>query len=171
MALILKGQRPSSRMAQSRKWPKLACSLHARLANVTFATRSPSERSLHARLAKQTFATSSPSEADRQQKISGFVLSPLGHEKGHYKYQHFSNEKGDEKQRETDENPGTKTLEATLETLKAAPPLRSYHRPTQSGSPIQGCNSIANRFALLLSCYFLNLHVIPLYVLNLHVIL
>ena len=32
-------------MAQSRKWPKLACSLHARLANVryTFATRSPSE--------------------------------------------------------------------------------------------------------------------------------
>jgi hypothetical protein len=59
-----------------------------------FATRSPSERSLHARLAKQTFATSSPSEADRQQKISGFVLSPLGHEKEHYKYQHFSNEKG-----------------------------------------------------------------------------
>jgi hypothetical protein len=140
-----------------------------------FATRSPSERSLHARLAKQTFATSSPSEADRQQKISGFILSPLGHEKEHYKYQHFSNEKGerkeDEKPRETDENPGTKTLEATLETLKAAPPLRSYRRPTQSGSPIQGCNSIANRFALLLSLYFLNLHVIPLYVLNLHVIL
>ena len=151
-------------MAQSRKWPKLACSLHARLANVTFATRSPSERSLHARLAKQTFATSSPSEADRQQKISGFTPSPLGHGKRHYKYQHFSNKK-------EDENPGTKTLEATLETLKAAPPLRSYHRPTQSGSPIQGCNSIANRFALLLSLYFLNLHVIPLYVLNLHVIL
>ena len=97
MTLISKERRPSSRMAQSRKWPKLACSLHARLANVTFATRSPSERSLHARLAKQTFATSSPSEADRQQKISGFVLSPLGHEKGHYKYQHFSNEKGGRK--------------------------------------------------------------------------
>ena len=55
-------------------------------------------RSLHARLAnvRYTFATSSPSEADRQQKILGFILSPLGHKKEHYKYQHFSNEKGDE---------------------------------------------------------------------------
>ena len=77
MTLILKEQRPSSRMAQSRKWPKLACSLHARLANVRY-----------------TFATRSPSEADRQQKIPGFILSPLGHEKEHYKYQWLHSEKG-----------------------------------------------------------------------------
>ncbi|KAI5390757.1 hypothetical protein KIW84_075887 [Lathyrus oleraceus] len=69
-------------------------------------------RSLHARLAnvRYTFATRSPSEADRQQKISGFILSPLGHRRSI-----INTPTPERKQKKTDGNPSIETLESSPE--------------------------------------------------------
>jgi hypothetical protein len=142
-ALTLKEQRPSSQMAKSRKWPKLACSLGEQIL----------------RLAKLA-----------NTRIFGLHSEPIRSQKEHYKYHNFSQKRGRtkngrERQTPTDSKP--REFRATLkETLKETHLHQGYLRPTQSGAnpksdlPIQGCNSIANRFALLLPLYVLNLHVI-----------
>ena len=155
-------------MAKSIKWPKLACSLGEQLLRLTNLANTKNS-GLHSEPIRSQMACSlgeqilrltnpslhhSPSEACEHQK---FWASFWAHQVTKIIINSIASfrKRG---QRQTDRN-------SSKETLKETHLHQGYLRPTQSRAnpksdlPIQGCNSIANRFALLLPLYVLNLHV------------
>jgi hypothetical protein len=85
------------------------------------------------------------------------ILSPLGHHYLYYKYllhchekEHTQTDEDGRKHASRGRNTETLLIQRIqkAETLKAVYSLRSYRRPTQSGSPIQGYNLICKQVSL-----------------------